>query len=278
MNWSPPADGYSATGETIDAKYTGGGEAISTVYKGSVSLGDLTVDQQAFGSYTSGSVVFPGVLGMGSRANFATTINNGPSLEPTFFANIEPQLSAYQFIVSLYTADQGGTGDIWFGQIPDGLGAAPQYTQINGGVPGWAISISGYAVGDGASTTGLSPSCPNWAADTGTTASYFDITLVQNYFSQVSGSVNPNGDGVQWRYPCGSNLPDLTLQTSDGLSIFFYGEYFAGNPVGNGMCGSPLRGQDPSLTTCIMGQALFHSNNVIFDIGHSLLGFIQKGP
>lgn len=104
------------------------------------------------------------------------------------------------------------TGDITYVDVDDSQGY-------------WGFAASGYTVGDG-STTSLTI---NGIADTGTTLMMLPDSLVNDYYSSVSGATDSPSVGG-WVFSCDADLPDLSIIIG-GVAFTVPGSYLNYAPV-----------------------------------------------
>lgn len=149
------------TGSTWDISYGDGSSSSGDVYKDTVTIGNLTVSDQAVEVATTVSAEFTEDDSMAGLVGLAMSSLNTvtPTAQKTWFDNIKASLSSSLFTANLNHEADGTYG---FGFIDESAYTGTMYyadlitTGSYGGY--WTFAASGYAVGDGSSTTSSSGS------------------------------------------------------------------------------------------------------------------------
>ena len=103
-----------------------------------------------------------------------------------------------------------------------------------------------------------------------------DPSVASAYWSQVQGAVDAstNQDGSLWQYPCGSTVPDFTMNIN-GNQVTLTGDKVAWGPVAgtDNMC---LGGITGSTGFGTMGAPFWISYYVVFNQGDSSVMFAPQ--
>lgn len=172
-----PADSSTATemsGASWTISYGDGSSSSGTVYKDKVTIGNLSVADQAVEVATTVSEEFTQDSAMSGLVGLAMSSLNTvkPTAQKTWFDNIKASLSSEVFTANLnhekdgtynfgYLDDSEYTGTIYYADLITGS----EY----GGY--WTIAASGYAVGNGTSTTSSSGSTSTGSGTSSSTGS-----------------------------------------------------------------------------------------------------------
>jgi aspergillopepsin I len=184
--------------------------ASGRVYMDKVSIGDLTVDNQAIGAASTVSKSFTndnkndGLIGLAqSRLN---TIK--PKGQLTWFDNVRPQLREPVFTATL---KRRVVGTYDFGYIDKSKYKGEiLWAPIKGAKGFWDFETSGFSVGDGP----MQPAVVNAIADTGTSLWYMPANIVDTYYASIPGAKFNNQQNA-WIYPCSQNPPDIGIWVGD---------------------------------------------------------------
>ncbi|CEJ82859.1 Putative Endothiapepsin [[Torrubiella] hemipterigena] len=246
-----------ANGETWSITYADQSSSSGDVYFDTVTVGGLTVTNQAVESAQQVSSQFAngdsdGLLGLA----FSSLNTVSPDKQKTWFDNVTPQLDS-----PLFTADlkHNAPGSYVFGGIPGGASNI-NYTPVDNsqGFWGFSTSISGTSI--------------NGIADTGTTLLLLDDSLVNAYYQQVSGAQNDSSQGG-WVFPCSANLPNLSFTVGSG-QITIPGNLLNYAAQGNSCFGGIQSSGGIGLS--IFGDIALKAAYVVFDAGQMQLGWAQK--
>lgn len=194
-------------GQTYSISYGDGSKSAGVVGTDTVNIGGASVTSQAVELPTSVSGTFVtdtssnGLVGL-AMSNLNTV---QPTRQKTFFENVSGSLAQPVFTANLKHAT---AGYYEFGQIDSTMFTGNlAYTPIdNGGF--WQFPSNSFSVGNGQvqQNTEGNPAI----ADTGTSLLLVDDSVMQGYYSQVSGaSYDQAQQGVT--FPCDAALPDLTI-------------------------------------------------------------------
>ena len=195
-------------GSTFSVAYGDNSRAAGIVGTDTVSIGGATVTSQAVELATDVSQEFiqdttsNGLVGLA----FSSLNTVKPVQQTTFFDNIAPSLQEHVFTANLKHATEG---TYEFGKIDSTQFNGPlQWTTIDNTNGFWQFPSNTFAVGNGSiqQNTQNSPAI----ADTGTSLLLVDQSVVNGYYSQVTGAVMSTQEGGII-FPCSSVLPDLNI-------------------------------------------------------------------
>ncbi|KAF3023496.1 Type I transmembrane sorting receptor [Neopestalotiopsis sp. 37M] len=275
-----PEDSSTAqelTGNTWSITYGDGSSSSGSVFMDSVSVGGITVENQAVevaekvsSSFTSRAST-DGLLGLAfSDLNTVT-----PNQQKTFFDNAMSELASPLFTANLKQAEAGNynfgfidpteyTGDITF--IP-----------VNASQGFWQFEAAGYRIDNGTAV-----SAPHVAiADTGTTLLFVPDAIAAAYYGAVDGAVNDVTGAGGYTYPCSTTLPDFTALIGD-YEALIPGSIIPFAPVdGNTFedattCFGGLQATPSGLPFSIYGDTFLKAQFVVFHGGNQQLGFASK--
>ncbi|KAF7537654.1 hypothetical protein G7054_g3517 [Neopestalotiopsis clavispora] len=275
-----PEDSSTAqelTGNTWSITYGDGSSSSGSVFMDSVSVGGITVENQAVevaekvsSSFTSRAST-DGLLGLAfSDLNTVT-----PNQQKTFFDNAMSELASPLFTANLKQAEAGNynfgfidpteyTGDITF--IP-----------VNASQGFWQFEAAGYRIDNGTAV-----SAPHVAiADTGTTLLFVPDAIAAAYYGAVDGAVNDVTGAGGYTYPCSTSLPDFTALIGD-YEALIPGSIIPFAPVdGNTFedattCFGGLQATPSGLPFSIYGDTFLKAQFVVFHGGNQQLGFASK--
>lgn len=177
----------SSTAELLDGytwsiSYGDGSSSSGVVYTDTVTIGGVTVTNQAVeaaetvsSSFTSEDAI-DGLLGLG----FDSLNTVEPTSQSTFWSNALDSLDAPVFAANLLH-NQAGTYD--FGFINSTFEDDLTYTSVTKRPGYWKFTSTGYGVGDDFTDTDLVA-----IADTGTTLIYLPAAVIKAYYADVSGA------------------------------------------------------------------------------------------
>ncbi|KAK5730818.1 hypothetical protein LTR15_000756 [Elasticomyces elasticus] len=257
-------------GATWQISYGDGSSARGTVGYDVVDIGGATVDKQAVELATSVSGSFvrdtnnDGLVGLG----FSNINTIQPQRQKTFFENIMPRLA-----LPLFTADleEDASGTYTFGEIDKSEYSGDiHYTDVDTSNGFWEFKSKTYTVGGTTKPCGI---CSTAIADTGTSLMLIDDDILEDYYSQVAGSVMDSTQGG-YIYPCESELPDFGVAVGDYTAII-KGAGINYAPLGDGTCFGGLQ-SNQGQGVQIYGDVLFKNFFAVFDGGNSSFGVAAK--
>ncbi|EGO52230.1 endothiapepsin precursor [Neurospora tetrasperma FGSC 2508] len=199
-------------GSTWKITYGDGSSSSDDVYLDTVTIGNLTVPNQAVEAAKKVSSEFTddshndGLLGLGFSAINAVE----PTPQNTFFDNIKGSLDAPLFTVDL---KHGTPGSFNFGYIdPTAYIGNISWTPVDSSQGYWGFTSPGYAVGTGAfrnhSMSGI--------ADTGTTLLLLPKSVVSAYYKEIQGAQYDSDQGG-YIFPCSPTPPDFVFGVNNGI-------------------------------------------------------------
>ncbi|ROV98549.1 hypothetical protein VSDG_04201 [Cytospora chrysosperma] len=292
-------------GYTWQISYGDGSSSSGDVYTDTVTIGNLTVSSQAVEAATTVSSEFTsdtemsGLVGLG----FSSINTVSPKAQKTFFDNAMASLDQ-----PLFTADlkHNADGSYNFGYIDSTAYTGEMYYadlyNVSASYSGyWTFQSTGYAVGDGSTTTTTTSSTGNTGssstssgsgsiekravtltsttitgiADTGTTLLMLPDEIVSAYYSQVSGAEDSETEGG-YVFSCDQTLPDFTFAVGNG-QITIPGDYINWAPVDtqNTTCYGGLQ-SDADIGLSIFGDVALKAALVVFDGGNKRVGWAAK--
>ncbi|KAK1753799.1 putative endothiapepsin [Echria macrotheca] len=260
------------SGYTWSITYGDGSSSSGNVYKDKVTIGGLTVTQQAVEAAQTVSSSFtqdPDIDGLVGLA-FDSLNSVSPTPQKTWFSNIKSSLNSPLFAANL-KHNAAGTYD--FGYIDSSkYTGSITYTSVNTSPGYWTWTSTGYKIGSGSFTstsiTGI--------ADTGTTLLYLPTSIVTAYYRQVSGSSNSRTYGG-YVYPCSTTLPSFTFGVGSAR-ITIPGTYMNYGPVstGSSTCFGGLQSSS-GIGINIFGDVALKAAYVVFNGGSPpTLGWASK--
>ncbi|TPX19117.1 uncharacterized protein E0L32_011190 [Thyridium curvatum] len=260
------------SGYTWSISYGDGSSSNGDVYQDQVTVGGLTVAQQAVesaqqvsSSFTSQSAI-DGLLGLG----FDSLNTVSPQKQPTWFDSIKPSLDA-----PLFTADlkYHAPGTYNFGYIDSSAYTGDiTYTSVNTNPGYWTFTSSGYAIGTGS----FSSSSISGIADTGTTLLYLPTSIVRAYYAKIRGSSNSNTYGG-YVFPCSATVPSFTFGVGSAR-ITIPGTFINYGPVqtGSSTCFGGMQSSS-GVGINIFGDVALKAAFVVFNGGSPpTLGWASK--
>ncbi|KAH9894594.1 eukaryotic aspartyl protease [Xylariomycetidae sp. FL2044] len=271
------------SGAAWDISYGDGSSSSGNVYTDVVSIGGVTVENQAIESATDVSTSFtsrPDTDGLVGLA-FSTLNTVAPTQQKTFFDNAMTDLASPLFTVNLKKAEPGNYN---FGFIdPTEFSGEIFYVPVNTSAGFWQFTSTGYQIG----SSGQTVSAPHQAiADTGTTLLLVPAEVAAAYYAQVEGAVEDAQQGG-YVFPCGSTLPDYvaeipTTQNNQVMNAIVPGEYINFAPVDGvsfddaSTCFGGLQATPDSFPLSIYGDVFLKALFVVFHGGNEELGFATK--
>ncbi|KID80703.1 Endothiapepsin [Metarhizium brunneum] len=259
-------------GASWSIQYGDGSTCQGDVYLDQVTVGGLTVKQQAVESaktvsaqFTRGPSQNSGLLGLA----FDEINTVKPTQQKTWFSNIKDSLKAPLFTANLKHAADGTYN---FGYIDEQEHDGEiSYTELDSSRGFWGFTASGYAVGNG----DLQPAQIQGIADTGTTLLLIDDGIVEAYYAQVQGAQNNRQMGG-YVFDCGATLPDFRFGvgratiTIPGSIINYAPAQESSSTCFGGIQSSGQLGQN------IFGDIALKAALVVFDAGNNRLGWAPK--
>lgn len=259
------------TGSSWEIQYGDGSGASGVVYTDNVEVGGITVKGQAVEVASKISAQFlqdtsnDGLFGLG----FSSINTVSPSPQTTWF---DSAISQGLFEQNLFTVDlkHGQPGTYDFGYIDDSkYTGGIIYTNINSAQGFWEFTGTGYGIGDGY----FQEQAIDAIADTGTTLLLMDDSIVEDYYSQVTGA---GMDATQGGYvfPCSAELPDFVLGIGSGQATIPSSLITLGS-IGGSQCFGGLQ-SNQGIGLSIYGDVFLKAVLAVFDADNERFGFATK--
>lgn len=260
-NPSTSTSAKQLSGYTWNIQYADGSGAKGNVFSDKVVIGPVTATSQAVEAATSVSSTFQqdtqndGLVGLA----FSSINTVSPKKQTTFFDTVKSTLTSPLFCAYLR---KGQAGSYDFGYIDSTkYTGSLRYTSVDNSQGFWMFT-AGSGVGSA-------------IADTGTTLLLLPDSIVDNYYSKVSGAYYSDDDGG-YVFPCSTTPPNYSVTIAGGTSTV-PGSYINYAPT------------DSSGTTCyggiqsnggegfsIFGDIFLKSQYVVFNSNGPQLGFAQQ--
>ncbi|KAI1419948.1 eukaryotic aspartyl protease [Xylaria sp. FL1777] len=266
------------TGESWAISYGDGSSSGGNVYLDIVSIGGITVENQAVESATNVSLAFtqrPETDGLVGLA-FSTLNTVKPKQQLTFFDNAMRDLAAPLFTANL-KASEPGNYNFGFIDTTEFTGQIT-YVPVNTSAGFWQFTSQGFKVGSSAVTT---MSTHEAIADTGTTLMLVPDAIAAAYYAQVPGAVNAVQTAGGYVFPCSATLPSYTAVIGPYQAVI-PGEFMNFAPVdGNTFadattCFGGIQAVPAGFPFAIYGDVFLKSQFVVFHGGDTQLGLAPK--
>ncbi|EFY92425.1 aspartyl protease [Metarhizium acridum CQMa 102] len=261
-------------GETWSIRYGDNSTSRGIVYSDVVTVGGVSVDNQAVESAQQVSQSFSkdsqnsGLLGLAYDKGNTVRLDK----QKTWFSNILPRLSEPLFTVRLRHQAKGSYN---FGYIDQSqYTGAISYTPASTDDLGHRLFQStGYAVGKGKFET----ITITGTADTGTSLLILPLAVVEAYWATVPSAepaALPGNAGYAWIFPCDTTLPDFTFGVGSGrVTVPGKDINYAVNEGSTCVGGiAYYRGLNG---LAIFGDVALKSSFVVYDDGNNRLGWAK---
>ncbi|KAK2591844.1 hypothetical protein QQS21_010453 [Conoideocrella luteorostrata] len=259
------------SGESWSITYGDQSSSSGNVFSDAVTVGGLTVKTQAVEAAKQVSAQFSndaqssGLLGLA----FSSINTVRPQKQKTFFDNAKPTLNSQLFTANL---NHNADGKYNFGYIDDSEYAGSiTYTPVDSSQGFWTFTSTGYAVGGST----LKRTSISGIADTGTTLLLLPDSVVNAYYSHVSGASYDDQQGG-YTFACGTSLPNFTFGVS-GSKITIPGSFMNYAPTDDSgqTCFGGLQSSS-GIGINIFGDIALKAAFVVFDGGNNRLGWAPK--
>lgn len=236
-----------------------------------MNIGGATVAKQAIELATNVSSAFVNDTDSDGIVGLAFPVLNmvKPNAQSTFFENIMATLEQPLFTVDL---DLDGSGTYEFGVIdPTKFMGELTFVPIDTTSGFWMCSSPTYSIG-GVSKT---PSNPSPAVlDTGTSLMLMDPAVVEDYYSQVSGS-QVSVDAHGWIFPCSATLPDFSVSIGGSYTADVPGSSLTYASISSETCFGGLQSNGGSGLQ-IFGDVLLQHHFTVFHGETAMVGMAKK--
>ncbi|KAI8624216.1 eukaryotic aspartyl protease [Xylariaceae sp. FL1651] len=265
------------TGEVWAINYGDGSSSGGKVYMDTVSIGGITVENQAVESATNVSLAFtqrPDTDGLVGLA-FSDLNTVKPNRQLTFFDNAMQNLAAPLFTANLRASEPGNYN---FGFIdPSEFSGQITYIPVNTSSGFWQFSSQGFQVGDSAAIAAPHEGI----ADTGTTLMLVPEEIAAAYYAQVPGAENAAQTAGGYVFPCSATLPSYTAVIGPYQAVI-PGEFIKFSPVDGDSfadattCFGGIQAAPAGFPFAIYGDVFLKSQFVVFHGGNTQLGLAAK--
>ncbi|KAK7985180.1 aspartic peptidase domain-containing protein [Apiospora saccharicola] len=264
------------TGASWSISYGDGSSSSGNVYTDTVTIGGVTVRDQAIESARQVSAQFTqrastdGLLGLA----FSNINTVRPSQQKTFFDSALNGLAMPVFTTNL---KKGEAGNYNFGFIDRSEFTGDiSFFPVNASTGFWQFDASGFAIASEATV-----SAPHAAiADTGTTLLLIPSDIAAAYYAKVSGATKDATAGG-YTFPCSTSLPSYTAVIGDYRAVI-PGDFIKYAPVdGNSFetattCFGGIQEVPSGFPYAIYGDIFLKSQFVVFHGANQQVGFAAK--
>ncbi|GKT41677.1 aspergillopepsin-1 [Colletotrichum spaethianum] len=264
-------------GASWSISYGDGSSSQGNVYMDTVTIGGVTVENQAVEAATQVSASFSrnanqsGLVGLA----FGTINTVKPAKQKTFFENAMNNLATPLFTANL---KKGAAGNYNFGFLdPTEFTGDIHFVPANTTNGFWQFTAQGFAIG----SNGSAPtSAPHEAiADTGTTLMLLPDAIVSAYYQRIASAKfdSTNGGFV---FNCKDQIPSFTVDLGTYQAVvppdFMIFAPVDGDTVETSTtCFGGLQ-SSAALPFAIYGDVFLKSQYVVFHGGNNQLGFATK--
>ncbi|KAK4128842.1 acid protease [Parathielavia appendiculata] len=272
---------------TWSIQYGDGSRSAGNVYLDTVSVGGVTVFQQAVESATTVSSSFTadaassGLLGLA----FDSINQVRPNKQKTFISNALESLEMGLFTANLKKAEPTAAGNYNFGFIDETEFTGPlSFIDVNTTRGFWEFQASGFSIQSNANSSSNTssmfvPVAHSAIADTGTTLLLLPAAIAQAYYWQVPSARSSAVVGG-WVFPCNATLPDLTLHIGTYKAVV-PGELIKFAPADTDdfetatVCYGGVQSSS-GMPFAIYGDVFLKAQFTVFDVEGHQLGFAPK--
>jgi len=266
-----PDSSKKMSGASWKISYGDGSSASGDVYKDTVTVGGVAVQNQAVEAAKTISSQFAsdkkndGLLGLA----FSSINTVSPQKQTTWF---DTAVKAGDLKQSVFAAklEHQKPGSYDFGFIDQtAFDGSLAYTSIDSSRGFWELKTDGYAVGSQTSQTPI-----QGIADTGTTLMMLPRDVVSAYYKQVK-SAQYNAQQGLYLFDCSDSLPDFSIIVG-GEKRTTPGEYVNYAPASSTLCVGGIQRNDGLGGLSIFGDVFLKSQYVVFDSANSKIGFAPQ--